>query len=108
MKIGDLVTAYWKGYYEIINIKRRWERKQGETPYQKQAYCLTEYDPETCGIEMNPLYNLIQRYSAEGKPVKTSKIQTCDSGFCKLAKDFIPLEVNRLEVIINDLNNIKL
>lgn len=107
IKIGDLITTYWKGFYEVTRIERRWENKKGETYYERYANCLSVYDPETCGDEINPLYHFIQKYSSEGKPVKLKTIKSCDTQFCKLAKDFIPIETKRLQNIIDNLNNIK-
>lgn len=107
MKVGDLVTSYWKGFYEIVKIERRWEYKLGETECYRRSHCLTEYDPETCGKEMRPTFFLTQRYTAEGKPVKGKVTRACDSSWCHLVENFIPNEIKRLEAIIENLKKIK-
>ena len=106
MKEGDLVTTYWAGFYEIINIRRRWEWKYGQSTYEKHAYCKEVYDENTCGIEMNPLFELKQIYSKEGKKVNSKQIKSCDSQFCELASIFIPKEIERLNIKIKNLNEI--
>ena len=42
LKVGDLVTAYWKGYYEITGFTRRRKDKTKEGDYWQIAYALTE------------------------------------------------------------------
>lgn len=107
MKVGDLVTSYWKGFYEIVKIERRWENKDKTTPHGRSSYCFTEYDPETCGKEMRPLLFLTQRYTAEGTLIRGKAIRTCDSSYCHLAENYIPNEIKRLETIIENLKKIK-
>lgn len=61
-KVGDIITAYKKGYHECISI--------------------TEREQWTPLVEYVPLYN------AEGKPINAKrKSDECDAGYCRLAKD---------------------
>lgn len=108
IKIGDLTTAYWKGFYEVVDITRRWKNKHHADNWEQQAYCIRgTYDEANCGEEMNPLIHVIQRYSAEGKPIKSKKIRMCDSAFCKPADAFIKDEIQRLSEVIERLKKVK-
>jgi hypothetical protein len=90
MKIGDLVTSYWKGFYEIVKIERRWRNKTKEGEYYQQAYCIQGEHTEDCGEEMNSLIHVVQLYKEDGAAIKRSKtIRVCDSAFCKPAKEVI-------------------
>ena len=103
MKVGDLITTYFKGFYELVRIERRWEYRLGTTLYQKQANCKSIYDPETCGEEMSPLFYFKQKYSAEGKPVNIKTIKCCSASFCKPAQQFIKEEIVRLQTIMDNI-----
>lgn len=108
IKIGDLTTAYWKGFYEVVEITRRWKNKHKTSPYEQHAYCIQgKYDEANCGEEMNPLVHLVQKYSAEGKPMKSSKVMICDACFCKPADEFIKNEIQRLNEVIERLKKVK-
>ncbi len=109
MKVGDLVSAYWAGYYEIVKISRRWEKKDSKTFYERRACCITgeeNFNEDTCGVEMNPLLTLIQKFTKEGKPVVTKKERTCDSSFCKPAEEYIAEEIKKLTTVFEQLDNV--
>lgn len=109
IKVGDLITAYWKGLYEVVKIERRWKNKtkvdQGE--HWMCAYAIHEnYDDKTCGEELPPLVHVIQKYSSKGKPVKSTEIEVCSLEFCKPAKEFLRKELKHLREITSRLENI--
>jgi len=108
IQVGDLVTSYWKGYFEVTAVKRRWAQiKASATQGQKYAYATFVYDAATCGEELNPIIHLSQRYRSDGTPVKVSKTtRSCDSAFCKPAKEEIRRYIAELEQVIKNLNQI--
>jgi len=106
MKVGDLVTSYWKGFYEIVKIERRWKNNGRTTEHGRRSYCFTEYDPVTCGEEMSPLLHIIQKYNEEGIPIKGKAVRFCDSYYCQLAEMFIPKKIEKLQTIIENLKQI--
>lgn len=76
MKIGDLITTYYKGIWRLTRIERRF-RESGE--------------------EYNPLFYFTQVCTFEGKEAKRENC--CDSHFCKPAGEYIKKEEERLEKI---------
>lgn len=86
MKIGDLVTGYWSGYYELMEIK-----------------------PNDQKFE-EPLFVVKPRYTHNGKPVKNGKLKECSAFYCKSAKQHIEsllqeltAGIQRLECIYDSL-----
>lgn len=110
MEIGDLVTSYcWAGYYEVVKITRRWEKKDGETDYIRRACSITgeeNYSEDTCGAERNPLITVVQKFTKEGKPVVTKKEKTCDSDFCKPAEEHVIEEIKKLIAVLKQLDDV--
>lgn len=109
IKVGDLVSAYWAGYYEVIKINRRWEKKDGKTLHERTAYSILgeeNFSEDTCGEEMNPLITVIQKFTKEGKPVVTKKEKICDSCFCKPAKEHIEEEIKKLVEVLKQLEDV--
>jgi hypothetical protein len=106
IQIGQIVTTYYAGYFEVTRIEQRWLNKTKETAYEQSAYCIRGEHTADCGEEMNPIIYFKQLYDAKGNP-KKSKEKGCDSSFCKLAKESIEAEINSLQEIINKLSNIK-
>ena len=105
--IGEIVKAYWKGYFEVVAIRRRWENIAGSNDYQKFATAIMDtYDTSKCGKELNSLIVLKKRYKADGTPVNHKKTQTCDSSFCKPAKEFIEQEIKDLESSVKRLKEL--
>jgi len=109
MKIGDIVTAYKKGYYEVIGIRRRWINKTHNTNYMQRAYCITgeeNYNPDTCGEEFGALIDLKQLHDSKGNKVKEIPY-TCDISFCKNAVDDINERIYEMNKEINQLKLIR-
>lgn len=109
IKVGDLISTYWAGYYEVTNVIRRWESKKGTTDYERLAYSILgeeNYSEDTCGKEINPLITIIQKFTKEGKPVVTKKEKTCDSQFCKPAKEHLEEEIKKLTEVLKQLEDV--
>lgn len=71
MKIGDIITTYYKGFFRIEKMEER-----ESTP--------------------SPLYYFYQVCDSNGKPVKGNVLKSCDALFCAPAEDFIKKEEERL------------
>ena len=82
-------------------------RNESETNYFQYAYCIMGEKTNECGEEMNSLISVIKKYSDNGKPVKTKRIQVCDSGFCTPAKDFIRDKITNLEKDLEIFKNLQ-
>jgi hypothetical protein len=109
IKVGDLISTYYAGYYEVVKVVRRWENKVGKTPYERFAYCTIgedNFDKDTCGEEMNPLLTFIQKFTKEGKPVVTRKEKMCCSSYCKPAKEYVADEIKKLELVLKQLGDV--
>lgn len=109
IKVGDLVTAYWSGYFEVVKIMRRWEDKTKATEYYRTAYNIQgieNYNEDICGEEMQPLIVMLKRFDKSGKKVVSRKEQTCDATYCKDAEEILPLEIEKLKQSINLLNDV--
>jgi hypothetical protein len=79
IKVGDLVTSRWKGYFRVVDI----QNTNGRT----HLYVRQEYD-------------------TKGKPRKSKEIKFCDSSYCKLAKDVLPVVCDDLSSMRNRLLDI--
>ena len=101
MKEGDLITTYYKGFYRLKRIEKRYL-----TQYDVDTY--TVYKGRKVGEEYGALLYFIQEYTQEGNPVKTAKEKCCDIQFCKLASDYISEEIKNMrekEVIFKNILN---
>lgn len=109
IKAGDLVTAYWSGYFEVIKIIRRWEDKTRPTEYFRTAYNIQgekNFNEDICGEEIQPLIVMLKRFDKSGKKVVSRKEQTCDASYCEDAKEGLPKEIEKLKESINLLNDV--
>ena len=106
--IGDLVTTYYSGFYRVTKIVRRWENKKyPEGSYNAIAHDIVgEFDPNTCGREMNPLIYFKQEYTADGKPIKSNRTKFCDSSFVQPAFVSLKQFIKHHEESIVRLNSI--
>jgi hypothetical protein len=90
MKEGDLITTYYKGFFRLKRIERR---------FYTQEY-LNQYYPtdknKKAGEEYSPLYYFTQEYDSNGN-IKKSKEKSCDASFCELADSYIIDELQKLE-----------
>ena len=94
MKEGDLISTYYKGFYRLEKIERRFHDKDSLRFTSSEHYI---------GEEYSPLFHFIQEYDSNGKRVK-GKLKHCDGGFCKLAVDFITAEIEEMNQKIKQLN----
>lgn len=94
IKVGDLVTAYWKGYFRVVAIRHVYKPLIAENRHQ---FFVPEGDPNA-GEYYASIVDVIQEYDSYGNSRKSKKSQSCDSSYCKLAKDVLP-------VIIDDLSS---
>lgn len=76
MKIGDIITCYWKGYYLLVEIKDR-------------------------GIDNSPLFSFTKVADFNGKLCKSKKIMQCDGAYCKLAFEHMKalIEKKKTEIV---------
>lgn len=80
LKPGDLITTYYKGYYEFVTME---ERKDNA-----------------------PLYYFKLKYDSNGQPRMSKKLQCCDAAYCRLAKNFLEKEIEQRKTQIENLNKI--
>lgn len=99
-KPGDKVSAYWKGYYEVIDIKRRYMNSNNSMDIG--------FIDKSGFVEISPLVYLKQIYKSNGTPTKSSIIKTCDQAFLQYADTHIKNRITDLEKEIEQLKNIKL
>lgn len=99
MKEGDLITTYFKGFYRLKRIERRYL-----TQYEVDTY--STHKGKKAGDQYSPLFYFIQEYTDDGKPVKTAKEKACDAVFCKLVSDYIKEEVEKFNIRITALEAI--
>jgi len=81
MKVGDLVTTVWKGYFRVVAIRNVYRPKA--SIYNYRAF-VPEGDPNA-GEYCATLVDVIQEYDSKGNPRKTKIPQTCSSKLCKSA-----------------------
>lgn len=80
MKIGDLITTYFKGYYRLTKIEKRYITQELKNS--------NVYKDSNIGDEYSPLYHFVQIYDSNGNP-KKSKEKQCDALFCNKAENYI-------------------
>lgn len=97
MKVGDLITTYYKGYFRLTKIEKRFYTED----YVKSFPSLKA----KLGEEYSPLYCFIQEYDTNGNP-KTSKEKCCDSQFCSPAEKSIKEEIKQMELKIQNLKKL--
>lgn len=88
MKVGDLITTYYKGFFILERIEQRFvtedDLKRYPTVFKK------------VGDEYSPLFHFSQKYDLNGN-IKKTRQMSCDSSFCKPAIDYVVKEVERVE-----------
>lgn len=78
---GDLITTYYKGFYEFVSSE---DRGRNETP----------------------LFQFRIKYDTNGKPKKGKAILKCDASYCQRAKKQINRLITEHEKAIEQLKNI--
>lgn len=98
MKVGDIITAYHKGYHRLDRIERRFLTQEYVNRYGV-------YKVNKTGDELSPLFHYTQIADSKLNPKKGSKC--CDALFCKLAKTSIDEEILSLTEQIEKLKEFK-
>ncbi len=87
MKEGDLITTYYKGYFRLKRIERRFTTQQDINSRLNSGRSL--------GEEYSPLFHFEQEFDSNGD-VKKSKEKACDAQFCQLASEAIKTELEEM------------
>ena len=98
MSPGDIITTYFKGYYRLESIQRRY-LTQDDLKYQA-------YKDKKAGDEYSPLFHFVQVADGTGKPKKSKALKTCDAAFCEPALLVIISQINSLEQQIERLREL--
>lgn len=83
IKVGDLITAYHKGFHEV-----------------KRLYSIPDGRGNEC-----PQVDYEKRYNENGTVAKGQK-KSCSINYCTLAKDFIPERIKQLQEEIDNLQKL--
>jgi hypothetical protein len=100
LKIGNVITAYHKGFHRITKIEKRYHTKRDEEMgYGKE------------GEEYNPLVYYITIMDANFKP-KNYRERCSDSAYCsvvdeKRIEDFKDKEMQRYDEIIDGIDSLE-
>ena len=77
IQIGDIMTAYGKGYWQLDKIERRFH------PLNEQKWILEAYNQKP-GDEFSPIYHYHLVADSNFKPVKgKAKTACCDATYCR-------------------------
>jgi hypothetical protein len=99
-KVGDLITAYHKGYWRVIDVERRFYKESDAAHAQRMGKCV--------GDEYNPLLTYQLVLNGEFAAVKTTskpKRNHCDASFCeKIDREWI---INKIKEIDSDAEKYK-
>lgn len=81
MRVGDFITGYYSGVFEITKIQDRYPS--------------------------NPLISMIKIYNAKFEPTQSKKQYSCDSAYCLPINEYIERELLTLEERKEKLLNFK-
>lgn len=97
-KVGDLVTAYVKGYHIIIGIQRRYVTQRDFDTWARSRGL-------EVGDEYSPLVTYRPIYTSTFKPCPPkAKLETCDGSYIMpLTHDDLDLLIQRYVAGINNL-----
>lgn len=76
IKVGDLITAYHKGFWQVTEVQRRFL-----TDYDVATY--SSYRDYKAGYEYNPVIHYKQVATAGFVKTSGKKIKSCDASFCR-------------------------
>ncbi len=82
LKIGDVVTCHYQGFYKIIDVVPRHTH--------------------------NPLVHLQLIANSKGKLINSKRIRECDIGYCQKAYLTINQEMDQLAQQVSQLNNLRM
>lgn len=92
LRVGDIVTAYVKGYWRVVRIERRFV-----TASNFNVWISTIHPNVGVGDEFNPLFYLEMIFNSNFTK-RGKKTCQCDAQYChRVDKKFIDGEVKLLE-----------
>lgn len=100
LQVGDLVTSYYDGVWEIITIDQRWEHKVNRLDYAMGDKPSDDYK------EYSPLVTIQEKYNSDGVKPKKARVKQCDIQFCKPYKEEVEKWINTMEKRIKALKKI--
>lgn len=80
IQIGELITTYYKGYYELVDI----EEREGNSP----------------------IFHFVMKFNSKGKKVKSNIRHSCCSGFCRKAIEKLRQSIAKKQKELEDLTKI--
>lgn len=86
MKAGDIIKTYYKGYFILDRIERRYVTEE------MKKY--SSYKDKEVGEEYSPLFHFTQIFDENFNKRTTKKC--CDARFCSLASESIKEELKEL------------
>lgn len=99
LKVGDLITAYHKGYWVVTSIEQRVVTKDEEETYQGRYG--KEGDPKNSMIYYELAFD--SKFKPAGKKKKTNR---CDASYCsKVDAKFIADQIKELNKQVDALCN---
>ncbi len=99
LNIGDIITAYNKGYWRITRIEKRFVTPSNAYYYKSVSMNI--------GDEMSPLIHMELVVDSNLKrPTKKARTAQCDAAFChKVTKQSIEDEKNKLLRFLEQLDD---
>ncbi len=93
-KIGDIITAYYKGYHKVLAIHPRYFG-----PSEGYSEEWLKQNNIKIGDEMSPLIEYQIVLDSNGKSIKSKITKKCDASYCQLALKSLDNELNKLLAI---------
>lgn len=79
IKVGDIITAYHKGYHRVVEVKRRFHNPN--VPSYDRFYYSDVETPDH--VEMNSLITYVKVLTDDFKVAPRKKAQ-CDASYCRI------------------------
>jgi hypothetical protein len=96
-KVGDIITTYYNGFYELTRIERRYLTERDISNYNV-------YKDKVAGDEYSPMFHFVKIADANGIRCKVGKPNSCDASLCRKAKEYIKAQIEGLNILIINLN----
>ena len=102
IKIGDIITTYYSGFYKLIKIERRYLTERDVNQY-------SIYKDKKVGDEYSPIFVFTKVADAKGNFTKSknTKVQSCDALHCMLASIYIANQLKELNEIMARLQKLQ-
>jgi hypothetical protein len=101
MKVGDLITTFWAGYFELVKIIPRY--KIDKWPWLTYDYKEGQTYKE--GLTLgDPIFVIKQKYRSTGVKYNSTEEKECSAEYCELATTSINKEINLLNEKVKRLN----